>query len=217
MNTGRVWVLMIAILVSVMSAPAHSSRINRSTVVIGPIPQINATFEQLLLTAPLFDNAPFQANKEQIVPGFSDPLGTGVDPELRVFAGKVHFMDVLGDFDTEPGPNGTDEGLPPGTFKGLDLTEDLVSVITSGRQRGFDSSILNLKKAELTERHGLPVTTETSPLSLAGFGSVSEFFFPINTHWVQCSRRDRRIYMMTMKPAKIRNRFPPNPATCYSL
>ncbi len=42
--------------------------------------------------------------------------------------------------------------------------------------RAFDKSLWNLQTAEVIERNGLPVTSETSPLSLSGFGYVSEKF-----------------------------------------
>jgi hypothetical protein len=142
-------------------------------------------------TAPWFEFSPFSANNRTVVPGFADPLGTGVDPGLRIFDGRVLFMDLLGYFQTEE-PDDTEVlEMPYGTLRADDFLGSLLSIHLA-RERAFDQSLLKIQDAEITERDGLPVTTETSPLSLAGFGNVTENQKPFFLHWTVCPAQEKR-------------------------
>ena len=70
-------------------------------------------------TRQLFDFAPLPAGNKTGVPGFADPLGTGADPEFKLFSGTVQFMDLLGDFNAVNPADVTDidggSGALPGT------------------------------------------------------------------------------------------------------
>jgi hypothetical protein len=174
--------------------------------------------DKRIITAPLFDFSPFSADNKTVVPGFADPLGTGVDPGLRVFSGKVHFMDILGNFRLQQTDEIVDVELPPDALKGIDLLDNFLAVYLSYDGRAFDKSILNLGVAEASEHNGLPVTAETSPLSLAGYGSVSENLQPRALHWTRCPGREKRL--RSMDKAMKRQQWPcavPAVCQCYVI
>jgi hypothetical protein len=170
--------------------------------------------DKRFIIAPLFDFSPFSANQQQIVPGFADPLGTGVDPGLRIFSGKVHFMDLLGNFKVAKTGADTEVELPADTLQGINILDNSLALYLSYNGRAYDKSILNLRAAEVVERNGLLVTSETSPLSLAGFGQVSENLFnPLTLHWTRCPAREKREH--NMKEALKRRQWPCSvPAVC---
>jgi len=148
-------------------------------------------------TALLFDFSPYTANSQTVVAGFADPLGIGADRTLRVFDGAVYFMDLLGNFTVSSLGDPEDFELPPGTLHGINLLDDITSMYLSYEGRAFDKSLWNLETTEVIERNGLPVTSETSPLSLSGFGFVSEKFNPFNMLWNRCPSQDKREQSMT--------------------
>jgi hypothetical protein len=152
--------------------------------------------DRRFITALLFDFSPFTANNQTIVPGFADPLGTGVDPGLRIFGGRVFFMDLLGNFTIFRLADTAEIELPPEVLHGINLLDDLTSMYLSYDGRAFDKSLFNLQTSAVIERNGLPVTSETSPLSLSGFGSVSDNFNPINVHWTRCPSQEKREHAM---------------------
>jgi len=147
--------------------------------------------EKRFLTEPIFDFSPFSANNHTVVPGFADPLGTGIDPGLKVFAGKVQFMDLLGDYNVARNDRTAEIELPYGTMRADDLLSSFLSRYLE-HGRAFDQSLMSVQNAQVTERNGLPVTTETSPLTLAGFGSVADNLKPFFLHWTACPGRDKR-------------------------
>jgi hypothetical protein len=153
--------------------------------------------DKRFLTALLFDFSPYTANKQTAVAGLADPLGIGADPALSIFDGKVYFMDLLGNFTVSSlgDPAGFD--LPPSTLHGINLLDDVNSMYLSYEGRAFDKSLWNLETAEVIERNGLPVTFETSPLSLSGYGSVSEKFNPFNMLWTRCPSQYKREQAMS--------------------
>ena len=174
--------------------------------------------DKRIITAPLFDFSPFSADNKTIVPGFADPLGAGVDPGLRVFSGKVHFMDILGNFRAKQTDGIADVELPPDALKGIDLLDNFLAVYLSYDGRAYDRSILNIAGAEVTERNGLPVTAETSPLSLAGYGSVSENLQPRSLHWTRCPDKEKRL--RSMEKSIKRQQWPcavPAVCQCYVI
>lgn len=177
-----------------------------------------SSLDKRIVTAPLFEFSPFSADNKTVVPGFADPLGTGVDPGLRVFSGKVHFMDLLGYFRAEENEGKADVELPPDTLKGIDLLDNFLAVYLSYDGRAYDTSVLNLASAQVVEQNGLPVTAETSPLSLAGYGSVSENLKPLALHWTRCPGKEKRL--RTMEKAMKRQQWPcvaPAVCQCYVI
>ena len=110
------------------------------------------------ITAPLVEFSPFTADNKTVVPGFADPLGSGIDPGLKVFSGKVQFMDLLGFFRVQPSDAVAEVELPPGALKGIDLLDDFLAVYLSYNGRAYDGSILNITDDPVVERDGLPVT-----------------------------------------------------------
>ncbi len=148
--------------------------------------------DQRFISALLFDFSPFTADNHTIVQGFADPLGTGVDPGLRIFGGKVYFMDLLGNFTAFTLADTAEIELPTGALQGIDLLDDVTSMYLSYDGRAFDKSLFNLQTAEVIQRNGLPVTSETSPLSLSGYGYVSDNFNPFNLHWTNCPSQEKR-------------------------
>jgi hypothetical protein len=170
------------------------------------------------IAAQIFDFSPFSANNQTVIPGFADPLGTGVDPDLKIFSGKVHFMDLLGNFTVAKGQAPEDIELPKDALQGINLLDNFLAIYLSYDGRAYDTAQLNLHAAEVIERNGLPVTTETSPLSLAGFGSVSENLKPISMHWTRCPGREKRVE--TMRKSMKQNNYPctvPAVCQCYVI
>ncbi|MEZ5572310.1 MAG: hypothetical protein R3E64_09825 [Halioglobus sp.] len=170
------------------------------------------------VTAPLVDFSPFSANDGTAVPGFADPLGTGIDPGLKIFSGKVHFMDLLGNFDVAKEEAADEIEIPANALQGINLLDNFLALYLSYNGRAYDASLLTIGGAEVIERNGLPVTRETSPLSLAGFGNVSDNFRPISMHWTRCPAREKRVHKMTESMNK--NRSPcavPAVCQCYEI
>jgi hypothetical protein len=168
------------------------------------------------VTALLFDFSPSTANSQTIVLGLSDPLGIGANPGLSVFGGRVYFSDLLGNFTVSTLGDATEIELPPGTLQGINLLDNVTAMYLSYDGRAFDKSLLNLQTAEVIERNGLPVTSETSPLSLSGFGFVSEKFNPFNVLWNRCPSQDKREHAMAESIKK--GRAPcstPGACVCY--
>lgn len=173
--------------------------------------------DRRFLTALLFDFSPYTAN-QTVVPGFADPLGVGTVPALRIFDGKVHFMDLLGNFTISTLGDPEDFELLPGTLHGINLLDDITSMYLSYEGRAFDKSLWNLETAEVIERYGLPVTSETSPLSLSGFGYVTEKFNPFNVLWNRCPSQGKR--EQAMSKSMKQGRAPcstPGACQCYGL
>lgn len=175
------------------------------------------TFGQLIFKTPVFDNAPFAPPAKHAVPGFADPLGIGADQKLSVFSGVVQFMDLLGDFTLEHDKDLAAAALPPNALKGTDYRDNLLEGILTGKRRAFDPSLLNVKSGEVRELNGRPVTSETNPLSLAGFGVVSEYLKPIREHWTRCPAIEKRARVMQEVPGKLQKKFQPRPSTCFPI
>ncbi|MFT4518860.1 MAG: hypothetical protein ACI9JM_001245 [Halioglobus sp.] len=156
-------------------------------------------------------------SKSTVVPGFADPLGTGIDPAMRVFSGRVHFMDLLGDYGETASIHVQEIQLSPNALSGIDMRSDLLTDILEGKKRGFDRTVFNLTKTTVQDRYGLPVTTETSPLSLAGFGSVNEMQKPVETLWNQCKGQRKRLFVLEDVPKRMRKYYKPNPKSCFEI
>lgn len=175
-----------------MSVHSHATPISSGDASAVLEPPAMSAQDRRFIAAQLFDFSPFTADNVTIVQGFADPLGTGVDPGLRIFAGRVYSMDLLGNFTAFKLPDTAEIELPTGALHDIKLLDDVTSMYLSYDGRAFDKSLFNLQAAEVIERNGLPVTSETSPLSLSGFGYVSDNFNPLNLHWTSCPSQDKR-------------------------
>ncbi|NND68304.1 MAG: hypothetical protein HKN19_12020 [Halioglobus sp.] len=171
------------------------------------------------VTAPLFEFAPFRASPRNRVHGFADPLGLGKDFGLRVFYGNVHYMDLLGEYEGLRVIDHVDVELPPGVVRGNQLITNYVERFFTGKVRAVDRSLYNLNHTDTRTRWGLPVTEETSPLSLAGFGSVSDFIRPMMRDWYHChpAEIENRLRIMHKVPKKVRNKFKPPANYCFEI
>lgn len=177
----------------------------------------DASNKQAILETPLFKNAPFAAPDNRSLPGFANPLGLGTDKSLKVFSGVVQFMDLLGDFTLEYDKDVVASALPPNALKGLDYRDDLLGDIFQGKRRAFDEYALDVRSTEVRQIEGRPVTSESSPLSLAGFGTVTEYLKPIREHWTRCPSVERRVRVMEDIPRQLRKKYQPRPSTCFPL
>lgn len=175
--------------------------------------------EVSVITAPLFKFAPFQASPRNQVDGFSDPLGLGKDLGLRLFYGKVHYMDLLGEYEGLRVRDNLDVELPAGVVRGDRLIVNYVERFFTGEVRAVDSLLYNLKRTETHTWWGLPVTSETSPLSLAGFGSVSDVIRPMLRSWNECNPQEieKRVNIMDEVPRALRRKFQPSPSYCFEI
>jgi len=115
---------------------------------------------------------------------------------LKVFGGTVQFMDLLGNFTAAAGSAAAEVELPPGALNGVNLLDNFIAVYLSYNGRAFDKTIWNLQGAEVIDRDGLPVTSETSPLTLAGYGTVAENLQPYLKNWNECAGKDKRLRMI---------------------
>jgi hypothetical protein len=145
----------------------------------------------------IFEFSQIIPEKQVPLPGFSNPLGTAIVSGTRVFSGKLHFFDVLGDNISHSGADSQDIELPSGALAGIKLLDDLDALYYSYDGRAFDKSLWDLSIAKVIMRDDLPVTSETGPLSLSGYGSVSTHFKPYDVHWTQCPSLDKREFAMT--------------------
>lgn len=208
----------VALLCLWVGGPATATTIGYSDTATLLEPLAMSSQDRRFLTALLFDFSPFTANNQTVVAGFADPLGIGIDPALRIFDGKVYFMDLLGNFTVSTLGDAEDFELPPGTLHGINLLDNIDAIYLSYEGRAFDNSLWNIETAEVIERNGLPVTSETSPLSLSGFGSVSEKLNPFNVLWNRCPSQDKREQAMTKSMKQ--GRAPcstPGACQCYGL
>ncbi|GAB5449940.1 MAG: hypothetical protein Hals2KO_02680 [Halioglobus sp.] len=182
-----------------MSTPGHAARINPENTLVTPGSNGYEIRERPSPLTNIFDFAPFTAHKQVQVPGFSDPLGTGTDPDFKVFSGAVKNLDLLGDFHRS-NPFDPQELAP--TQESLEtsmvINQILYGVQIPGKKSLLESH-LNVQKSDDSEFSPTPRTSETSPLVLAGFGSVSETAVPMRIHWTHCSDFTRYLYK---KPGK---------------
>ncbi len=167
---------------------------------------------------PLVTFAPFRAHSGHVVPGFTDPLGTGVDPEMRVLRSEVHHMDVLGDFEGLQIEDNADVELPDGVVRGSELLVNFVDRDMGKEVESYSGQVLDLDETgKALDFLGNPVTSESAPLSLAGFGNVSEYMRPLRLHWSECPAQNKRMRVMIQIPNKLRRKYKPNPRVCTSI
>tara|TARA_R110002072_G_scaffold154142_2_gene303868 strand:+ start:2227 stop:2844 length:618 start_codon:yes stop_codon:yes gene_type:complete len=159
--------------------------------------------EQKLRLSQLFDFSPLtNKGRTRLPPGFSDPLGTGSEHTMTVFSGAVQNMDILGDFHPSNPFDPTEVAPTLESLQTSFLVNLLVYSAPLPAKSVLVSNQLNLMyspKSELSER---PKTIETSPLNLAGFGSVKEHPGPVSLHWTQCPDYEFKRYLMNKTTAK---------------
>lgn len=194
--TGR-WTFILIALAALVTAPSvFAGRIDPESVTIEYGTTGLQVVERRGGSAMLFDFAPFPADQDRVVPGFSDPLGAGSDPGLKLFSGRVHHMDLLGDFHPS-NPHDPQEVAP--TLESLQA-DQLVNDILYGdplpNRKQLLLSQLNLVYTGISAFSDQPKTTETSPLALAGFGSVSDLPIPIHLHWTHCPDYSFKRFLM---------------------
>lgn len=174
---------------------AHAGRIDPDSVSVVYGTKGLQVVERQDLADLIFEFAPFVAQRNSPVPGFSDPLGAGQDPLFRLFSGNVHHMDLLGDFHPA-NPFDPTEVAP--TEVSLQSSFIVNVMLHSGpipdTQQLFDSQT-KLGFKPQSEFSNTPETAETSPLVLSGFGSVSELSVPIQLHWTHCSDYDLKRFL----------------------
>lgn len=170
-------------------------------------------------TADLFEFSPFTPISLGPLEGFSDPLGAGVDPLFGVFSGSVHNLDLLGNLtitrEFEPA------NLKPATSAALH-TSDIINMLLysylAPKSRQLLAIQLNLDDATLMEIGGTPMTTETAPLSLVGFGSVSDpGVKPANVHWTHCPEAQKRAVLFKAQGKRLGKLCTRPPCDCFML
>ena len=194
MNNCITTLFLLLFLLVPLPAPAAAIGPNDPTAILELLGL--APHDKRLVIATLFDFSPFSATNTSVVPGLSDPLGAGVDPGLRIFGGTVHYMDLLGNFKATKTPGEEEIELPPNALSGINLLDNFIAVYLAYNGRAFDQSIWNLRTTEVEDRDGLPVTSETSPLSIAGYGSVADHLQPYLKPWTHCAAREKRYVAM---------------------
>lgn len=166
----------------------------------------------------LFEFAPFKSQENSQVAVVANPLGLGSDPDLTLFSGTMHYADLLSHFEGSLDIlDHSDVTLPAGTVRQQQLIRNYVQRFFSGDVRAVDASLYNLRKARVRTWLGLPVTHETHPLSLAGFGSVSEYMKPVARGWNECDNVERRQQSMEDLPPHLRKKNSGKPNICFKI
>lgn len=208
--------MLVPLLSILISVPALATPIPPIDSSISLKPSDISSQDKRFATALLFDFSPLTANAQIQIPGFSDPLGIGMDTGLGIVADQIYFADLLGDSKVPVLDPTSEIELPPGALHGVNILDDPEEMYFSYNGRAFDRSIFDLEKAEIIERRGLPVTSETSPLSMTSYGNVSNFHKTFQVHWTSCSALTKREEEMAKSIAK--RRWPcANPALCDCL
>lgn len=183
---SRRWTWVFSLFALITSGATYASRIDTDTTSIVISPSGYKVVANEKQPAKVFEFAPFTGHKKRTVRGFSDPLGTGADPSLKVFSGVVKDMDLLGDFHPANPYDPTE--LAP-TQESLETAEIINSILYDVYIPGKNELLgdqINLKKAKSSKYHPKPRTAETSPLVIAGFGSIDDYTRPLHLHWTHC-------------------------------
>ncbi|MDZ7781746.1 MAG: hypothetical protein U5K56_01965 [Halioglobus sp.] len=193
--TGRdfsaVWLLAILLAVPF----AHAGRIDPDSVSVVYGTKGLQVVKRQDLADLLFEFAPFAAQRNTPVRGFSDPLGAGQDPLFRLFSGNVHHMDLLGDFHPA-NPFDPTEIAP--TEVSLRSSYIVNAILRAGRVPNTKQLFETQTKLGYTPQSKIsntPQTAETNPLILSGFGSVSELSLPVQLHWTHCKDIDLKRFL----------------------
>ncbi len=175
-------------LATIVLLPTSSlaARIDADKVSVSQSPDGVKVVAKEQLAPKIFDFAPFIAHPNKTVTGFSDPLGVGADSSLKVFEGRVDHMYLLGDFHPSNPYDYSDLAATPEALEADQIINEILYGVVIPGKSTLIASQLDLADAKPSTLHEQPRTTETSPLVLAGFGSISEFTNPIHLHWTHC-------------------------------
>jgi len=138
------------------------------------------------LTDLIFEFAPFAAQRNTLVPGFSDPLGAGQDPLFRLFSGNVHHMDLLGDFHPANPFDPTEFAPSEDSLHASFINSIMLHAGYLPNTKQLFKSQTKLGFTPQSKISNIPQTAESNPLILSGFGSVSELSVPLQLHWTHC-------------------------------
>ena len=191
------------------SGPALALRIDVNNEAVVTSPSGLRVVERETQPSRVFDFSPFVGHKRKTVRGFSDPLGTGADPSLKVFEGSVRNMDLLGDYHPSNPYDPTELAPSAESLETSQIINEILYGVTIPGRKALVNAQLNLKQNKTSALHPTPRTTETSPLSLVGFGNVSEFTRPVHMHWTHCP--DYAFKRFMYKEARKGRRFIPKP------
>ncbi|MCR9104754.1 MAG: hypothetical protein NXI15_05640 [Gammaproteobacteria bacterium] len=180
--------LSLAALTALLAAPlpASAARIDADAVSIQQSPEGIRIVAKEQAATNVFAFSPFVAHPRKTVAGFSDPLGVGADPLLKVFDGSVRHMDVLGDFHPSNPYDPSDLAATPESVQTDRIINEILYGVNIPGKSALIASQLDLASSTPSALANQPRTTETSPLVLTGFGSISEFTDPIHLHWTHC-------------------------------
>ena len=115
---------------------------------------------------------------------------------MKAFDGKVHNMEALGDYHPT-NPHDPSEYAP--TAESLETTaiiNEILYGVSIPTQRKMIDSQLNLLTSSVSQFTPKPSTTEMSPLTLAGFGSIQEVTNPLRVHWTHCPEYAGRLFIL---------------------
>ncbi|MCB1842448.1 MAG: hypothetical protein KDI09_05750 [Halioglobus sp.] len=189
---------LLGMTVTTLAPHTQAGRIDPERAAVVHAPTGLKIVQRDVTAASLFDFAPFAAHAETRVPGFSDPLGAGWNGSMSVLKGSVQNIDILGDFHPTS-PFDPSDGIP--TQDNLQASY-LLSILLHGAplpsKKDLVTSQLNLTHSPLSQLSDRPKTVETTPLILAGFGSVTEKPGPVSLHWTQCPDYTLKRYLIAL-------------------
>jgi len=203
---------------SMMSSGAYANAIQRSDAAIILNENGELRIERASATAKALEFSPFSSGSDVVVSGFSDPLGMGVDPALKLFSGEVQHMDLLGDY-RPSNPHNPEEIAPtPESIQSSQLINSLLHGFVLPNHKELVKAQLSVNDAEASRFSNKPRTREGSPLNLAGYGSVSEFSKPVQLHWSHCPDYASRRMLFKRLPEKGRTkRCTKPPCDCFAI
>ncbi len=210
---------LLTLLLGALSLPATAYYIDTSDPSKTLRVRSASPLEISVVTKPLFNFAPFRASPRNNVEGFADPLGMGEDFAFSVLHGNVHYMDLLGEYHGLRVVDNRDVELPAGTVRGTALIGNYVERFFGGKIRAVDRSLYNLERTNTHIWWGVPMTSETSPLVLAGFGSVGDFVRPMMRNWYDCDPTEipHRVRAMEDTPKSMQRKVKPPPKYCFDI
>jgi hypothetical protein len=169
--------------------------------------------------SPLFEFTPFRSSAKGALTAASDPLGLNSDPSLKLYSGVVQNGDLLENFQARNNHQHRDVELPAGIVRQNTLVTNYVTRFFNGELRAADKSLTRLKNSGDRTWMGLPTTQETSPLTLAGFGSVGEMVKPRTVTWIGCDGLVRRMDVMAKaeENRKLGKKPPLDPRYCFDI
>jgi len=160
----------VALLYLLLTVPAAATPIFPEDVVVSP--DSGSLEDRRRYTMQLMKVAPLPTDQPVSAPELANPLHMDRDITLRTFGGLIYFLDLLASPDLSD-PELVEIELPRGALRGIDILEDLNTLYLSYDGRAFDKAVFDVRRADIMERKGPPVTTEGSPLTLGNFGVIT--------------------------------------------